>query len=156
LTGILNRKGILRAMQTTAFLSKRVDSPIGIIMADIDHFKAVNDKHGHDTGDIVLSEVAAILRKTVRRSDLVGRLGGEEFVVLACPVDHEGLSLLAEKLRAAVEQGRPGGLSVTASFGAVLSGEISDPEAEMNRLLKVADEQLYNAKNSGRNCVVGL
>ncbi len=78
------------------------------------------------------------------------------FVVVACPVDREGLSLLAEKLRAAVEQGRPGGLSVTASFGAALSTENADPEAEMNRLLKAADEQLYNAKNSGRNCVAGL
>lgn len=155
LTGTLNRAGLFRALDSLAFLADRLNSRFGIIMVDIDHFKVVNDTHGHACGDAVLAAVASSLRHALRRSDLIGRLGGEEFVVLACPTDPSGLAALAEKLRAGVEATVAEGIGVTASFGVALSRGDGAPDREASALLKEADENLYQAKEAGRNRVVG-
>ena len=127
-------------------------------MVDIDHFKAVNDTHGHTIGDLVLVEVAQAIKASTRATDLVGRFGGEEFVVLApeTPLEANAAGILAERIRQTIQrrtrakrsQGLP---EVTASLG-VASTELK--VANEAELLKRADEALYRAKREGRNRVV--
>ena len=156
LTNVLNRKGILSAMRGMAFLSQRTGSPVGVLMLDIDHFKRVNDTHGHGKGDEVLADVAQTARHAVRESDLVGRFGGEEFVVFLCPVTQDGVAEVAEKIRGEVEDSLPGGILVTVSVGAAFAKAGATPEQDLNQLLSLADERLYQAKESGRNRVVSV
>lgn len=154
LTRVLNRAGMMKAMETTAFLMQRMQKACGVLMIDADHFKRVNDTHGHKKGDDVLVDVTKAITRAVRHSDLVGRLGGEEFVVFLPEVDAEGTALVAEKIRSEVESSHPGGLDVTVSIGGVggVGGEIGlDPPAAIQTMLKQADDCLYRAKGSGRN-----
>jgi diguanylate cyclase (GGDEF)-like protein len=124
---------------------------LAMVTGDIDHFKQVNDTHGHQRGDDVLRDVAYLIRKTVRRFELVYRMGGEEFLVLLPGHDLAEAGRVAERIRAAVEQGRPGGVDVTMSLGAV---EFGDDGSDLRSLLARADEALYTAKREGRNRVV--
>lgn len=156
LTNVLNRKGILSAMRGMAFLSQRTGSLAGVLMLDIDHFKNVNDTYGHGKGDEVLAGVAKGISQTVRQSDLVGRFGGEEFVVFLCPVTADGVAVVAEKIRREVESSQPGGILVTVSVGAAFAKAGVTPEQDLDRLLRLADERLYQAKEGGRNRVVAV
>ncbi len=135
--------------------SRRTGRPFALVLCDVDHFKRVNDTHGHLAGDLVLSEVAAAIRATIRESDSAYRYGGEEMAVIAPEAGAEEGRALAERLRAAVE-GRPfctpkgDALRVTASFGvAAFGGALCAPEA----LVAAADGALYAAKEAGRNRV---
>jgi diguanylate cyclase (GGDEF)-like protein len=122
-----------------------------VIAGDIDHFKRVNDEHGHAAGDAVLVEVAYRLRKALRAFDLAYRMGGEEFLVVLPGAGVPDATGLAEHLRAAVAAEPAAGLSVTMSFG--VSGS-AGPKLERERLLNEADAALYEAKARGRNQVV--
>jgi diguanylate cyclase (GGDEF)-like protein len=150
LTGMLNRKA-LEARTVELELQSRVSGqPVGLIVCDIDHFKSVNDTHGHAVGDVVLKELAYRLRKELRAYDLAYRMGGEEFVVLVPGASLEVTTDLAERLRLVIADELMSGIPVSASFGVASSpgGGLDFPA-----LFETADEALYRAKASGRNRV---
>lgn len=155
LTGLWNRRAILERLAQECTRAQREAKPIGVIMMDLDHFKRINDRHGHTQGDQVLQETARRLNETVRPYDGFGRYGGEEFLLFASDCDIEQTIVVAERLRRAIGA-EPmtiarGSIHVTASFGvsAALAGEIADS----NILIEAADCALYRAKELGRNCV---
>jgi diguanylate cyclase (GGDEF)-like protein len=134
---------------------RRSGQPLGLLLLDIDHFKAVNDTHGHPMGDAALVQVARTLQDTLRESDLIARLGGEEFAVIAVDTHLHGLGVLADRLRRAVsavpvaaDSARP--ITLTISIGVAVANALSDAD----RLFAAADRCLYGAKRSGRNRVV--
>jgi diguanylate cyclase (GGDEF)-like protein len=150
LTGMLNRRSLGARVRELSEQARLTGEPVGVVVCDIDHFKTVNDEHGHTVGDAVLVDVAYTLRKELRAFDLAYRLGGEEFLVLLPGADLEQSIAVAERLRSAVERIPSGGLSVTLSFGAVSSGGGAFDYAQ---LFAAADAALYDAKRSGRNRV---
>ena len=117
LTGILNRRGLFDTILPLSYLAKRNNYSIGIMMVDIDHFKIVNDTYGHQAGDRTLRSVAQIMKATVRSSDIVGRYGGEEFLVFLSPVDSDFLFTIAEKIRTEIESESKKDIPVTTSIG---------------------------------------
>jgi diguanylate cyclase (GGDEF)-like protein len=122
---------------------------------DLDGFKPVNDRLGHQTGDEVLREVARRLRSVVRESDVIGRFGGDEFIVLCPETGDEQAELIAERLRDAVAQPMewlPAGFAVSASVGVVVHAS-GEHRPTTDELLEIADSEMYRAKNSGRNRV---
>jgi diguanylate cyclase (GGDEF)-like protein len=145
LTGLLNRSAFA---QRTAELGEA--SPVGLLLGDIDHFKRVNDHHGHPVGDAVLTDVAYEMQKELTGLDLVYRIGGEEFAVLLPGADLAQSTAIAERLRATVAGASTGGLKVTMSFGAAASGRGD----RFPLLYAHADAALYEAKRAGRNRVV--
>lgn len=150
LTGLFNRRKFTEEVEEELVRTGRYGLPLSVIMVDIDHFKHVNDTHGHSVGDAVLADVANILRACTRASDAQGRLGGEEFVVLCRHTTAEGALAVAEKLRASIEEHEfPGVETITASFG-VASHRDGDLLAS---LLGRADAAMYRAKRGGRNRV---
>lgn len=155
LTGLGNRGATLTELQSRFDLSRRHDRPISVVMCDLDHFKQVNDRYGHGAGDIVLAGFGERVRQNLRGSDLAGRIGGEEFVLVLPETDLEGAELLAERLRVSLSDTPHllplGPLLVTCSLG-VAQRETEDRDA--GRLLGRADEALYEAKRGGRNRVV--
>jgi diguanylate cyclase (GGDEF)-like protein len=151
LTGMLNRTALGRRAEELAQQSQISREPVGLIAGDIDHFKQINDSHGHAAGDAVLRDVAHELRKTLRAFDLFYRTGGEEFLVLLPGADLAHTTELAEALRVAVARAPLGGHSVTMSFGAAAS---APGEAfAFEHVFGAADAALYQAKHSGRNRV---
>ncbi len=154
LTGLSNRRFILTQLTSAVSGARRHERALSIAMIDIDHFKAVNDAHGHAAGDRVLAAVAASMRENLRAEDQLGRLGGEEFLAVLPDADAPAAATAAEKLRsevAALELSHEGAaLAVTVSAGwAAWEGE--SPE----ELLRRADEALYEAKARGRDRVTG-
>ncbi|MET1757185.1 sensor domain-containing diguanylate cyclase [Novosphingobium sp. RD2P27] len=158
LTGALTRRGFIESAMQEIERFRRYGRIASIVMIDIDHFKAINDTHGHPAGDAVLREVAGILRGQERASDLLGRIGGEEFAMLMPETNAQGALAVAERLRAAiattpVEAGSGIQLQVTASFGiAQLDAAIINPDG----WFAAADVPLYAAKRAGRNCCVAV
>ncbi len=150
LTGLFNRKALPARFAEAAAQAKVLDGPVALIMCDLDHFKRVNDEHGHDRGDVVLREVAYALRKTLRTFDLVYRLGGEEFAVLLPGLDLEGAFVVGERLIADIAATPLAGLPVTMSAGVASA---RGDELDLAGLLKAADVALYEAKHAGRNRV---
>ena len=131
---------------------------IGLAVIDIDHFKKINDTYGHQAGDATLRVIADTLKNTMRETDVVGRYGGEEFVVLLEDANSEGLAIVGERLRAKIEEAviSFGGqqIPVTASVG-LAEGLIQGTAEEFGKeLFALADTAMYRAKNSGRNCIV--
>jgi diguanylate cyclase (GGDEF)-like protein len=152
LTGLLNRKALGGRFAEIAEQAALTGAWVSVIECDLDHFKQVNDAHGHGRGDTVLKDAAYVMRKNLRSFELVYRLGGEEFlVVLPGLAFEEGLAL-AERLRTGMEDARPGGLRVTASFGVAAA---RGAEVEFEPLFREADAALYLAKRNGRNQAVG-
>ena len=157
LTGLFNRRRFQEAMATEVERSKRFGQPVGLVLLDLDDFKTVNDTYGHQQGDLVLREVARVLRETSREIDEPARYGGEELAVVLPGTDLEGAYNLAERVRAGIEElalpllDGEGTLGVTASFGvATLPGSADD----MRELVAAADEALYRAKRAGKNRTV--
>ncbi|GLQ50486.1 GGDEF domain-containing protein [Dyella flava] len=155
LTGVINRLGLLEASETLLARARRKHEPVGVLLIDADHFKSINDRFGHDDGDRVLLELVSNIRRVLRAGDLVGRVGGEEFLVLSPSVNAGDLMTLAERIRAAVERtsfyiaGERYGLTV--SIGAAIA---DDGEPDMMAARRRADMALYEAKRAGRNCVM--
>ena len=161
LTDLPNRRAFDEQFEQQLRLRMRAPEtfgkPMGVIMIDLDHFKSVNDTHGHQIGDDVLIEVARVLEMASRTEETVARFGGEEFVMLAPMATLEELTRAAERLRKSIELVEvplPDGdfLEVTASLGVAAMQEPKAAEAGQ-RLLVAADEALYEAKHAGRNCV---
>ncbi|MGB0696182.1 MAG: GGDEF domain-containing protein [Rhodospirillaceae bacterium] len=150
LTGLTNRVKLDEMFAQEAARSERYGGPLSVILMDIDHFKQVNDTHGHQVGDNVLKQTATILRKLARDADIVGRWGGEEFLILCPETDLGGASMLAERMRKAIaEHAFPALGAMTSSFG-VATHRKGDSDAS---ILKRADVALYRAKAEGRNRV---
>lgn len=149
LTGVLNRRGLEQSLDDM----EEAAQGMSLVLLDIDHFKHVNDRHGHDCGDEVLRRVAAIVAANLRASDVIGRWGGEEFLIACQGTRVRDAARLAEKLRERVLQSEvsctAGRLAITASFGVALS----PPGGSAANALKRADEALYRAKGAGRNRV---
>lgn len=155
LTGLWNRGAILDGLAKALADAARGNAPVGVVIADLDHFKAVNDGHGHAAGDGVLRETARRIQACLGPGDRVGRYGGEEFLVVATGGDAARLQALAEAIRASIADApmaNPSApLAVTASLGVALAqgGAVQDAEA----LIAAADAALYRAKLAGRNRV---
>lgn len=148
LTGLYNRRAGEALLENYIELT---DSQFGIIMFDIDHFKRINDSHGHDVGDMVLREVVKRCSDRLRAGDLFVRWGGEEFLIFVLAADIKEIAQLAEQLREFISERPMGdGLTVTASFGVTGYHHLDTRES----LLKRGDELLYQAKESGRNRVI--
>lgn len=154
LTGVINRLGLLEASEVLLARARARRESIGVLLIDADHFKSINDRFGHDDGDRVLLELVANIRRMLRTSDLVGRVGGEEFLVLSPSVKEADLLALAERIRIAVErtQFHIAGQSyaLTVSIGAAIA---TADEPDMMGARRRADAALYDAKRAGRNCV---
>lgn len=151
LTGLANRRHAMAELDRAVMESRRDGKPLSLIVFDIDHFKAVNDRHGHATGDQVIALVAQIAARQAREPDVVGRIGGEEFLWILPDCDSEAAMAAAERLRWAIEAGTHGAPvpSITISAG---HAEIEPCDASLI-LFARADEALYEAKRGGRNRV---
>ena len=151
LTGIYNRHYLLDVVEKKMARSRRHGYPLSLIMLDIDHFKSINDQHGHTVGDDVLREIADLLQTLCRTEDVAARMGGEEFVLLLDQCDvHDGQSK-AELIRQQIEKLNPAGIRVTSSFGVT---EFHIDDLKFDSFFNRADKALYQAKESGRNQVV--
>jgi diguanylate cyclase (GGDEF)-like protein len=155
LTGLANRRRLDQRLADEFALALRHGRPLAVAMADLDHFKAVNDRFSHAVGDAALRATAKILSSQVRHTDLVARFGGEEFVIVLVETDAEAAMRVCEKLRAAIAHHNwtsiHPGLALTISVG--VTADTTVPSHE--RMLALADRNLYSAKAAGRNCVVG-
>lgn len=148
LTGIYNRRYFNESLRRELSRSQRSGSNFSLIIFDIDFFKKINDNYGHDVGDIILKELSKLVGQCVRKSDLLARIGGEEFAVIAPDTDLEGAIQLAEKVRCKVEENTfAKNLKVTVSLGVSQLQENDDD----NAIFKKADNALYLAKGNGRN-----
>jgi diguanylate cyclase (GGDEF)-like protein len=147
LTGLPNRRHGERFLEAELALCRRLGLPLGVCFFDVDHFKRVNDSFGHLVGDTVLQQVAEQAQASIRRSDLVCRWGGEEFVIISPNSNRAQLLQVAEKVRKAV-MALAGTPRVTVSLGVAAFPEDGD---DVEALLGVADGALYRAKTRGRN-----
>jgi diguanylate cyclase len=155
LTRLLNRKFLSVVLNREIEIARHSEKCFALLMVDIDHFKSINDTHGHDAGDNVLQQVASILDRSTRGGDYVFRMGGEEFLIVLVDTDQDGSRLFAERLRHAVAKepmlaAADTLLNVTVSVGVTLHDGHPDYQRSMQR----ADQALYQAKRSGRNRVV--
>jgi diguanylate cyclase (GGDEF)-like protein len=154
LTGLKNRRAFFEQAGRALEQARRFCHPVSLIMMDIDHFKMINDNHGHAAGDRVLQAVADLFQKSVRQIDIVARMGGEEFALVLPETALEDAAYLAERLRARIEDlavtDGGEGIGITASFGVANS---PDGNKNIDLLLTDADGALYAAKRSGRNRV---
>jgi diguanylate cyclase (GGDEF)-like protein len=151
LTGCLNRRSFFGEFETLWQEAHDKGFPLSCLMVDIDHFKSVNDNHGHSKGDEVLKTIASILQASAGQCDVVGRFGGEEFCVVLPRQTIEEARAAGERIRQAIEDADPGGLHTTASLGA---SAVSLGASDQQQLLDEADKCLYVAKRNGRNQVV--
>lgn len=153
LTGLFNRLGWSELGQREVARSRRCKHSLSVLMIDIDHFKRINDTYGHATGDEVLRQLATLIRANVREIDIVGRYGGEEFIVFLPETEIGKAALVGRKLRQLVEETsilvklQP--IHITVSVGVA---EL-EPLTTLERLIEMADKVMYSAKESGRNCV---
>jgi two-component system cell cycle response regulator len=155
LTGLPNRAEILVSLERELSRSQREDQPAGVILADLDRFKEINDTLGHSAGDAVLIEVARRLKSDLRIYDVAGRYGGEEFLLILPGCDLRTATRRAEEIRRLVAKDSvatpSGAMSVTVSMGVAVTNSAPDPTIEL--VLQHADVALYRAKRAGRNCV---
>lgn len=156
LTGLPNRRSLIRRLDEEIKRAERYGLPLSVLMMDLDHFKEVNDTHGHQAGDLVLQETARLISGVIRETDFFGRYGGEEFLGVLAQTDLEGSRRMGERLRVAMENhtfdlGDGVRLSKTISVGAATWRHGDDTD---DQLIARADTALYEAKEAGRNRVV--
>lgn len=157
LSGLLNRRAFMTLSERFFSSARRYQTALSVIMLDIDHFKNINDTHGHDVGDLAIKWLADKLRDDLRDSDCVARVGGEEFALLLPNTDIESAVLVAEKIRVNIEcsrfelKGTDIPLTTSAGVSCIDKDDIS-----FETILKRADNALYKAKHKGRNCVICL
>jgi len=152
LTGCHNRHSLMDYSAKFIALSSREQYPISMLVIDLDHFKAINDKHGHAVGDVVLEAVGILLNGFFREGDLVARFGGEEFVILMSHCDQELAHNKAEKLRICIAELKPEDINISVSIG--LTTRKPEQNCDFESLFSAADKAVYQAKSNGRNCVV--
>lgn len=157
LTGLLNRRGFRDRFETELARARRTGAPISLLVLDIDHFKKINDRHGHDVGDAAIRHMAGLLTANTRRHDVVGRLGGEEFALLLPETSAHQAAMVAEKVRQLVADSplalACGLVPLTVSIGAA---QTSREASQFDPLFALADRRLYAAKEAGRNRVVAV
>jgi len=155
LTGAYNRRHFFEAGETELKRSKRYNTTFSVMMLDIDHFKQVNDTHGHNAGDLALKETVRVISEALRKEDTLGRLGGEEFAVILPETNAEGSKLVAERIRMSIGEIKintdVGKLMFTISIGI---SEVSKENENIETVLANADQGLYAAKEEGRNRVI--
>ncbi len=158
LTGLYNRKYAGERLAAEVGYAHRHETPFSVVLFDLDHFKRVNDTHGHQAGDGVLRVVAAQVQKAIRGEDVLARYGGEEFIVLVRGIAHKGVGVLAERVRSSVERlsipWESRVLKATVSIGFSSLSE-RGPKATGEEIVALADDRLYRAKDGGRNRVWG-
>ena len=150
LTNTYNRRHLYTILETESERARRYDTALSVVMFDIDHFKTVNDTHGHLAGDRVLVRIAEIVQQELRSVDLLARYGGEEFLIVAPGIDRPRAVILAERLRTLIATANFDPVpQITCSFGVhQFGGEDTDS------IFRYVDDLLYKAKQQGRNCVV--
>ncbi|MBF0328967.1 MAG: sensor domain-containing diguanylate cyclase [Nitrospirae bacterium] len=153
LTEVANRRFIEISISNLLSGMKRYNFPFGLLFVDVDHFKKINDTYGHEIGDRILKIIAKSLSSTLRPLDVIGRWGGEEFVVLLLHATHENLTAVATRLRLLVENSflntENGVIRTTVSIG----GTVATADDTIETVIKRADELMYQSKQKGRNCV---
>jgi diguanylate cyclase len=155
LTGLFNRRQYELLFNQEMASARRNKTPLTLGLIDLDHFKAINDRYGHDLGDHVLCQVADILQQPLRDSDIIGRFGGEEFIIILPRTDVDQARVVAERMRIALSetiishQGQT--VVVSATFALA---ELTPEDKDINDVIRRADDALYEGKGSGRNCVV--
>lgn len=157
LTGVPNRRHFLAQLESERQRALRYQRPACLAMLDLDHFKQVNDRHGHPAGDEVLKHFAGLLRSHMRCEDVVGRLGGEEFALLMPETAPSGAQALLERIRDALAQARLDSIAPDFAYtfsAGVAEFPLTEPQAACNRWIHEADQALYRAKTSGRNRTV--
>lgn len=154
LTKLFSRGHILELLEHHISVSKRYGNNLAVLMLDIDFFKKINDTFGHQTGDEVLARVAGVLNGQIRETDLAGRYGGEEFLIILTNQDIRGAETTAERLRKNIEelQWEKEGLHVTISGGI---GILSEDMDSSKKIIAEADSNLYRSKETGRNRITG-
>ncbi|WP_333570594.1 GGDEF domain-containing protein [Thermodesulfobacterium commune] len=155
LTGVFNRRAINKIIHREISFALRHKLPLSIVMVDIDYFKKINDTYGHEMGDYVLKKIAQTIKKSIRKEDIFGRYGGEEFILILPNTDIEKAYQVAERMRQKIEKIKFKGIKekITASFGLT---ELL-PNDNIKSIIQRGDEALYLAKNKGRNrCEVKL
>ncbi|MFJ4154596.1 diguanylate cyclase [Pseudomonas sp. NPDC089752] len=154
LTGLYNHTHILQLLEDCSFRARREGQPLSFAMLDIDHFKKINDHHGHPMGDRVIKSLALFLKQRLRKTDFIGRYGGEEFAIVmpntALDAAHKVLDEIRRRFAEILYPAQPGDLQCTFSAGVVQL----DEELDALTMASAADEALYRAKHAGRNCVV--
>jgi len=156
LTGLANRRSIDERGRIELKMARRTRTPVSVLLCDLDHFKSINDRYGHEVGDAALVGTAEVLRNALRESDALGRWGGEEFIAVLPATAERGAVEVAERMRQSIAAKRFPGLEsgATISVGVASSGDFTDPLLEWDLLLKEADQRLYRAKRDGRNRVM--
>lgn len=156
LTGLANRRGMQERGRIELKRAKRSGAPVSVLLGDLDHFKSINDRYGHEAGDAALVQTAAVLRGALRESDALGRWGGEEFIAVLPATSAAGAIEVAERMRAGIANTSFDGLreGTTISLGVATISAIDDPATAWDAVVKQADQYLYRAKNEGRNRVV--
>ena len=155
LTGLFNRRHIMQCLSDEFARAKRYSSPVSIFIMDLDHFKIVNDSHGHPAGDAVLREAGRILREAIRETDIIGRYGGEEFLGILPETETKGAVILAERICQGFQSfpfpvSNSEHIQVTVSLGV---SSFQPEQHDSDALLFEADQALYDAKKAGRNRV---
>ena len=154
LTGLSNRQSFMHRAEKEFTRARRYSRPLSAVMIDVDHFKTINDRYGHAVGDIVLREVSAICQCSLRGSDLLGRIGGEEFVLLLPDTPQDNAIFVAERMREHLAKTPIDVdgvvITITASFGVA---SLIEADINFNSMLERADEAMYHAKHDGRNKV---
>lgn len=155
LTGVKNHRAFREQLDVELSAAERYRTPLSLVLLDVDHFKALNDKLGHTAGDSALAQIGNLLRENARDCDFVARYGGEEFVIILPSTDLTGARTLAERFRSKIETTIEAGRRVTASFGiASVDVDGASDSYGAESLINRADKALYAAKAAGRNCVV--
>lgn len=156
LTSLNNRRAFFRQGDLALKQACRFSQPVSLIMFDLDHFKQINDQWGHTAGDQILKQVAAIASRTVRESDVVARIGGEEFAIILPQTPPDSALVLAQRLRSTIEATTTAWdgslISCTTSIG--IASTVGCSTTSLSILISKTDSALYDAKNSGRNCIV--
>ncbi len=152
LTGLFNRHYLISQAETVIAQAYRYHYPVSLMVLDLDHFKKINDTHGHAVGDQVLKVLGNLLLTSFRGSDIPVRFGGEEFIILMPHCDGKSAIVRAQNLRRTIAALKPEGIDITTSIG--VSQTPLDTHVAYSRLFAAADVAVYEAKNSGRNCVV--
>lgn len=155
LTQAFNRRFFMERIRQEVKRVNRYGSSVSVLMIDIDHFKQVNDKYGHQAGDAILAGAAGLIKKRLRETDVLARYGGEEFVMIATPMELSGAVTLAERIRSMVEEAEfeHGGRRIKITISIGVSTWVPAMKDDFEELIRLADDALYGAKEEGRNRV---